>query len=160
RLGDRRSLRKPHQAPGRRQGLGNALPRPRRHVRSSRRRVRRLAGVRARQGTARPRVRAMKTIAVLGATGSIGASALDVVARHPDRFRVGALAAHRNVAALAELCARFKPSLAVIADASLAGDLLDRLRAANLATRVAAGAEALIEAATEPSCDTVIAAIV
>ena len=102
----------------------------------------------------------MKTIAVLGATGSIGASALDVVARHPDRFRVGALAAHRNVAALAELCVRFKPSLAVIADASLEHELRDRLRAANLATRVAAGAQALIEAATDSSCDTVIAAVV
>jgi 1-deoxy-D-xylulose-5-phosphate reductoisomerase len=102
----------------------------------------------------------MKTIAVLGATGSIGASALDVVARHPDRFRVGALAAHRNVAALAELCVRFQPALAVIADASLEADLRDRLRAANLSTRVAAGAQALIEAATESSCDTVIAAIV
>jgi 1-deoxy-D-xylulose-5-phosphate reductoisomerase len=102
----------------------------------------------------------MRTIAVLGATGSIGASALDVVARHPDRFRVGALAAHRNVAALAQLCARFKPSLAVIADASLERELSDRLRAANLATRIAAGANALIEAATESSCDTVIAAIV
>ena len=102
----------------------------------------------------------MKTIAVLGATGSIGASALDVVARHPDRFRVGALAAHRNVAALAELCVRFQPALAVIADASLEADLRDRLRAANLATRVAAGADALIEAAIDSSCDTVIAAIV
>ena len=59
----------------------------------------------------------MKTIAVLGATGSIGASALDVIARHPDRFRVGVLAAHRNVDALAELCVRFAPELAVIADA-------------------------------------------
>jgi 1-deoxy-D-xylulose-5-phosphate reductoisomerase len=102
----------------------------------------------------------MKTIAVLGATGSIGASALDVVARHPDRFRVGALAAHRNVAALAELCTRFKPALAVIADASLEAELRDRLQSAKLATRVAAGASALIEAATEPSCDTVVAAIV
>jgi 1-deoxy-D-xylulose-5-phosphate reductoisomerase len=102
----------------------------------------------------------MKTIAVLGATGSIGASALDVVARHPDRFRVGVLAAHRNVAALADLCARFKPDLAVIADESLASALRERLAAAKLATRVAAGAQALIEAATDPACDTVIAAIV
>lgn len=102
----------------------------------------------------------MRTIAVLGATGSIGASALDVVARHPDRFRVGALAAHRNVAALAELCARFKPALAVIADASLEAELRERLRAANLPIRVAAGAEALIEAAADAACDTVIAAIV
>ena len=102
----------------------------------------------------------MRTIAVLGATGSIGASALDVVARHPDRFRVGALAAHRNVAALAELCAKWEPALAVIADASLEGELRDRLRDAKSPTRVASGPQALIEAATEPSCDTVVAAIV
>jgi 1-deoxy-D-xylulose-5-phosphate reductoisomerase len=102
----------------------------------------------------------MKTIAVLGATGSIGASALDVIARHPDRFRVGALAAHRNVEALAALCARFAPDLAVIADASLEAELRERLQHARVATRVASGAEALIEAAKLPACDTVIAAIV
>ena len=102
----------------------------------------------------------MKTVAVLGATGSIGASALDVIARHPDRFRAGALAAHRNVDALAALCARFKPDLAVIADASREADLRARLRVAGIATRVASGAQALIEAATLASCDTVIAAIV
>jgi 1-deoxy-D-xylulose-5-phosphate reductoisomerase len=60
----------------------------------------------------------MKTIAVLGATGSIGASALDVIARHPDRFRVGVLAAHRNVEALAGLCAKFAPHLGYSAHAS------------------------------------------
>jgi 1-deoxy-D-xylulose-5-phosphate reductoisomerase len=102
----------------------------------------------------------MKTIAVLGATGSIGASALDVIARHPDRFRVGALAAHRNVEALAALCARFAPDLAVIADASLEAELRERLHHARVATRVASGAQALIEAAKLPGCDTVIAAIV
>ena len=102
----------------------------------------------------------MKTVAVLGATGSIGASALDVIARHPDRFRVGALSAHRNVEALAALCRRFAPDLAVIADASLESALRDRLRDARVATRVASGAAALIEAASGPHCDTVIAAIV
>lgn len=102
----------------------------------------------------------MRNIAVLGATGSIGASALDVIARHPDRFRVSALAAHRNVEALAALCARFVPDLAVIADASLEADLRERLRTARVATRVASGAAALIEAAAGSHCDTVIAAIV
>jgi 1-deoxy-D-xylulose-5-phosphate reductoisomerase len=102
----------------------------------------------------------MKRIAVLGATGSIGASALDVIARHPDRFRAGVLAAHRNVEALADLCAKFEPHLAVIADASREAELRDRLRAAKLATRVAAGAEALVDAARDGACDTVIAAIV
>jgi len=102
----------------------------------------------------------MKNIAVLGATGSIGASALDVIARHPDRFRARVLAAHRNVDALAALCVRFVPDLAVIADASLEADLRARLDHARITTRVASGAEALIEAATDSSCDTVIAAIV
>jgi 1-deoxy-D-xylulose-5-phosphate reductoisomerase len=102
----------------------------------------------------------MKTIAVLGATGSIGASALDVIARHPDRFRVGVLAAHRNVEALAGLCAKFAPHLAVIADASREAELRERLRALNLKTRIAAGPEALVAAACDDACDTVIAAIV
>ncbi|EQD69455.1 1-deoxy-D-xylulose 5-phosphate reductoisomerase, partial [mine drainage metagenome] len=48
-------------------------------------------------------------IAVLGATGSIGGSALDVIARHPERYRASVLSAHRNVDALAALCARFRP---------------------------------------------------
>ncbi|HEV7490379.1 MAG TPA: 1-deoxy-D-xylulose-5-phosphate reductoisomerase [Rhodanobacteraceae bacterium] len=102
----------------------------------------------------------MKTVAVLGATGSIGASALDVIARHPDRFRVGALSAHRNVEALVALCVRFAPDLAVIADATLESELRERLKIARVATRVAAGAQALIEAAADAQCDTVIAAIV
>jgi len=102
----------------------------------------------------------MRTLAVLGATGSIGASTLDVVARHPDRYRVGALAAHRSVAALAQLCARFRPALAVIADPAGETELRERLRAAGVACRVAAGPEALVEAAGLADCDTVVAAIV
>lgn len=100
----------------------------------------------------------MKRIAVLGATGSIGASTLNVVARHPDRFRVSVLTAHRNVDALAELCAKFLPDLAVIADATLEAALQDHLT--NLPTRAAAGPEALAEAAASDLCDTVVAAIV
>ena len=102
----------------------------------------------------------MRTIAVLGATGSIGASTLDVVVRHPQRFRVTALAAHRNVEALAALCVRFRPQLAVIADPTCEADLRARLRAAGVGSRVAAGPAALIEAAAGTHCDTVVAAIV
>ncbi|MDE1899104.1 MAG: 1-deoxy-D-xylulose-5-phosphate reductoisomerase, partial [Xanthomonadaceae bacterium] len=102
----------------------------------------------------------MRTIAVLGATGSIGASALDVIARHPERFRVGVLSAHRNVEALALLCERFRPSWAVIADPALEGALARRLAAAGLSTGTAAGPEALEQAAAGVLCDTVIAAIV
>ncbi|GAA0722684.1 1-deoxy-D-xylulose-5-phosphate reductoisomerase [Dokdonella soli] len=102
----------------------------------------------------------MKRIAVLGATGSIGASTLDIVARHPDRFRVTALAAHRNVTALADLCARFRPELAVIADPACESELRARLTEAGVTCRVAAGPAALIEAAAGTHCDTVVAAIV
>ncbi|NCT68698.1 MAG: 1-deoxy-D-xylulose-5-phosphate reductoisomerase [Rhodanobacteraceae bacterium] len=102
----------------------------------------------------------MRKIAVLGATGSIGASTLDVVARHPDRFRVTALAAHRSVSALAELCTKFRPELAVIADPAREAELRARLAAAGVACRVAAGADALVEAASGTHCDTVVAAIV
>lgn len=100
----------------------------------------------------------MKRIAVLGATGSIGASALDVIARHPDRFRASVLAAHRSVDELAALCAKFRPDLAVIADSALEDPLRSKLD--GLPTRVVAGPEALAAAAAGELCDTVIAAIV
>jgi 1-deoxy-D-xylulose-5-phosphate reductoisomerase len=102
----------------------------------------------------------MRSIAILGATGSIGASALDVIARHPQRFRVSALAAHRKVDELVALCVRFQPDLAVIADAAYEPALRDRLTAAGMATRVASGEHGLREAATGERCDTVVAAIV
>ena len=102
----------------------------------------------------------MKRIALLGATGSIGASTLDVVARHPGRFRVSALAAHRSVDALAALCAKFRPELAVIADPACESALRAQLAAAGVDCRVASGPAALIEAASGSHCDTVVAAIV
>jgi len=102
----------------------------------------------------------MRNVAVLGATGSIGASALDVIARHPQRFRASVLAAHRKVDELVALCARFHPDLAVIADAALLHTLRDKLASAGLRTRAAAGAAALADAAAGEHCDTVIAAIV
>lgn len=102
----------------------------------------------------------MKRIALLGATGSIGASALDVIARHPDRFAVQALSAASRVDALVELCQRFRPHYAVIADGSRAGDLADGLRRHGLPTEALAGPEALDFIAAEPGSDTVIAAIV
>jgi 1-deoxy-D-xylulose-5-phosphate reductoisomerase len=101
----------------------------------------------------------MKNIAVLGATGSIGASALDVVARHPDRFRASVLTAHRNVDALVALCARFRPQLAIIADPAFESALRRGLTQAGLSTRAAAGTDAL-RAAASGDCDIVIAAIV
>lgn len=99
-------------------------------------------------------------IAVLGATGSIGMSTLDVVCRHPQRFRVVALSAHRNVERLAAQCRAVRPAYAVMVDAQAA----ERLRAALAdmadAPEVLAGAAALEQIATLPEVDYVMAAIV
>ena len=103
---------------------------------------------------------AMRHITVLGATGSIGSSTLDVIARHPDRFRASILVAHRNVEALAELCVRHRPDLAIIADVALEAELSRRLTAAGVHCTVASGDEAITEAAGSDLCDTVVAAIV
>jgi 1-deoxy-D-xylulose-5-phosphate reductoisomerase len=102
----------------------------------------------------------MNRVAVLGATGSIGGNALDVIARHPERFRATVLTAHRQVEALAELCARHRPELAVIADPALESELSRRLAAAGVRCEVASGHAALAEAAGGTLCDTVVAAIV
>ncbi len=102
----------------------------------------------------------LRQVAVFGATGSIGASALDVIARHPDRYRVTVLAAGRQVDALVALCAAHRPAHAVIADASLYAALRDGLRDAGLATQAHAGAAALDALAASDVCDTLVAAIV
>lgn len=99
-------------------------------------------------------------IALLGATGSIGTSTLDVIARHPDRFQVQALSANGDVGKLVELCRKFRPAFAVIADATRHGQLADGLRTAGLATIALAGAQALVDVASDPESDTVVAAIV
>jgi 1-deoxy-D-xylulose-5-phosphate reductoisomerase len=104
----------------------------------------------------------MKNVAILGATGSIGASALDVIARHPQRFRASVLAAHRSVDELVALCARFRPELAIIADPALETSLREKLAAAGCGgvTRAASGNDALRDTVSGNLCDTVIAAIV
>ncbi|GAB2620521.1 1-deoxy-D-xylulose-5-phosphate reductoisomerase [Novilysobacter erysipheiresistens] len=102
----------------------------------------------------------MKQVAVLGATGSIGASALDVIARHPDRLRASVLAAGRQVDALLELCRRHRPAHAVIADAAGFAALRDGLRDAGLDTRAHCGDAALADLVASDACDTVVAAIV
>ncbi len=102
-----------------------------------------------------------RRLTLLGATGSIGASTLDVVARHPDRFTVHALTANHNVAELVRQCRQFRPAVAVIADAAATGSLRRELDAAGLGDVAATGgAEALCEVARDPAVDTVIAAIV
>ncbi|HXQ64810.1 MAG TPA: 1-deoxy-D-xylulose-5-phosphate reductoisomerase [Steroidobacteraceae bacterium] len=102
----------------------------------------------------------MKGIAVLGSTGSIGRSTLDVIARHPDRFRVVALGAATRWEALLEQCRLFRPEVAVLLEPLGAARLAEGLRAQGLATEVLVGADALVTLATWPSADTVMAAIV
>ncbi|MFC5741898.1 1-deoxy-D-xylulose-5-phosphate reductoisomerase [Dyella tabacisoli] len=99
-------------------------------------------------------------VAILGATGSIGGSTLDVIARHPQRFHASVLTAHRNVDALVALCAVHRPELAVIADPALEPLLAQRLRAAGVACDIASGHAAITAAAASTLCDTVVAAIV
>ncbi|MDR2014324.1 MAG: 1-deoxy-D-xylulose-5-phosphate reductoisomerase, partial [Azoarcus sp.] len=99
-------------------------------------------------------------LAVLGSTGSIGANTLDVVARHPDRFEVVALAAATQVDKMLAQCARFQPRVAVLASAPHARELARRIADAQLPTRVASGPEAIEEIASAPDVDAVMAAIV
>ena len=70
----------------------------------------------------------MQSITVLGATGSIGVSTLDVIARHPDRYRVHALTANARVDELAAQCLRFRPEVAVVGSAQAAAQLSAQLR--------------------------------
>ncbi len=102
----------------------------------------------------------MQQITILGATGSIGMSTLDVIERHPDRYSVYALTAHRKVLELAQLCQRFRPRVAVVATADQAKELEQLLRASNLETDVGYGEKALCQVAAAQECDAVMAAIV
>ncbi|MDZ3823046.1 MAG: 1-deoxy-D-xylulose-5-phosphate reductoisomerase [Pseudoxanthomonas sp.] len=102
----------------------------------------------------------MRRLCILGATGSIGASALDVVARHPDRYAVHALAGGHRVEPLADLCQRFRPQRAAIADPAALDGLAAALRERGLSTEASAGPAALAGLAADPGCDTVVAAIV
>jgi 1-deoxy-D-xylulose-5-phosphate reductoisomerase len=101
-----------------------------------------------------------RRVAVLGATGSIGASTLDVVARHPDRFQVFALSAATRVDELLQHCLRFTPAFAVMASETAARELAGRLRPAGLRTRVLWGQAGLDEVASHEQVDLVMAAIV
>ncbi len=101
-----------------------------------------------------------RNVTILGATGSIGASALDVIARHPARYRVHAVTAQSNVDDLADIAVRFWADVAVIGEPALELRLRDALRARGANTIVRAGRQALVEVAQAPECDTVLAAIV
>jgi 1-deoxy-D-xylulose-5-phosphate reductoisomerase len=100
----------------------------------------------------------MHTLTVLGATGTIGVNTLDVVARHPERFRVIALSGANQIEKLAEQCHRFHPRYAVVLDANKAAALQARL--AGIDVEVLWGVSALEKVASLPEVDSVMAAIV
>ena len=99
-------------------------------------------------------------VAILGSTGSIGLSTLDVLARHPERFRVAALTANTNAERLAEQCRRYRPAVVAMADPVAAQTLRGLLAGMPDAPEVLAGNEGLEQAAALPEVDYVMAAIV
>jgi 1-deoxy-D-xylulose-5-phosphate reductoisomerase len=103
---------------------------------------------------------APQRITVLGATGSIGQNTLDVIARHPDRYRVFALTASRQVDVLFEQCRRHAPRYAVMVDRDSAAALRQRVQEAKLPVEVLEGPEALCAVSEAPEVDAVMAAIV
>ena len=101
-----------------------------------------------------------QSLTILGSTGSIGTSTLDVVARHPERFRIFALSGHSQTAKLAEQCLAFRPQYAVTANEAQAAELRAHLAAAGCQTEVLHGEQALCDIAAAPETDGVMAAIV
>ena len=99
-------------------------------------------------------------VAILGATGTIGEHTLDVIARHPERFRAVALGARRDVGKLLAQCERFRPDYAALAEPQAAADLERALRQRGLPTRVLAGSGALEHIAALPEAPAVMAGIV
>ena len=99
-------------------------------------------------------------ITVLGATGSIGLSTLDVIARHPERYQVFALSGYSRLAELLALCVKHRPQVAVVPDERAASQLLAGLRAAGLNTEVLVGEEGLCQVSSAAQVDAVMAAIV
>jgi 1-deoxy-D-xylulose-5-phosphate reductoisomerase len=99
-------------------------------------------------------------VTVLGSTGSIGVNTLDVIRRHPRRYRVVALAARRDTARLYQQCIEFKPLCAAVSDPDKAAELSERLLQTGLDIEVLAGADGLERVARHPESDCVMAAIV
>lgn len=102
----------------------------------------------------------VRHLTILGSTGSIGISTLDVVARHPDRFQVIALTANSSTEKMLEQCRRFQPRYAVMLNAASGEKLQTEMRTAGLATEVLWGVESLEKVAALPEVDVVMAAIV
>ena len=102
----------------------------------------------------------MQNLTILGSTGSIGTNTLDVVARHPERFRVFALTAYRQVDVLFQQCVQFNPKYAVLLDEAAVAQLREQVRDAGLSVVVLSGVAALEQVCVEDEVDTVMAAIV
>ncbi len=102
----------------------------------------------------------MQRICVLGATGSIGQSTLDVVARHPDKFKVIAITAHSNLDLLVELAVKCQPEYVVISNPDLYQQTKTRLSRAKIDVELLSGPEGLVEVAKLAEVDSVMAAIV
>ena len=101
-----------------------------------------------------------QVLTILGSTGSIGESTLDVVSRHPEKFRVFALAGHRQVDKLAAQCKQFRPEYAVVGDAGHAAELEKKLKQEGISTQVLYGSQALIDVASADKVSGVMCAIV
>ncbi|MEZ7686900.1 1-deoxy-D-xylulose-5-phosphate reductoisomerase [Neisseria sp. 20925_1_37] len=101
-----------------------------------------------------------QVLTILGSTGSIGESTLDVVSRHPEKFRMFALAGHRQVDKLAAQCKQFRPEYAVVGDAGHAAELEKKLKQEGINTQVLYGAQALIDVASADEVSGVMCAIV
>ncbi len=103
---------------------------------------------------------AVQRLAILGSTGSVGGSTLDVVARHPERFEVVGLTAYQRTDVLIDQCRRFKPRRVVLPDAARAATVRSALAGLGLRTEVHSGAQALCDLAAADDVDSVMAAIV
>ncbi|OYU11974.1 MAG: 1-deoxy-D-xylulose-5-phosphate reductoisomerase [Comamonadaceae bacterium PBBC1] len=99
-------------------------------------------------------------ITILGSTGSIGTSTLDVLSRHPQSYRLHALTASSQVDLMLSQCAQFKPAVAVMAQEAAGRQLAERVKAEGLPVQVRWGAQALVDVACDPVVDAVMAAIV
>ncbi len=99
-------------------------------------------------------------VTLLGATGSIGTSTLDVIGRHPNRYTIYALTANTNVGAMEDLCVKWSPDYAVMSDERSAKDLADRFQGRDVKTQVLTGEAGLLQVVERDSVDCVVAAIV
>lgn len=102
----------------------------------------------------------MKSVTILGSTGSIGLSTLDVLSLHPEKFKVYALTANRSVESLLQQCLKFEPEIAVMLDAAAADKLAEALKKNHSKTIVKIGSKALEEVSYSVNTDIVVAAIV